>query len=131
VEVVVFPDSYAKAVEYLKSDLPLMVTGTVDVGEKSTKIKAVDIVPLREMTERETRRVWFTLDTAGLERQQLESLKGLIGRYPGNCRPCLRLVIPGECSAVINLPDSYKVAASEDLSLEVEGLFGYNAVSFE
>ncbi|HTG82520.1 MAG TPA: DNA polymerase III subunit alpha [Geobacteraceae bacterium] len=131
VEVVVFPDSYGKAVEYLKSDLPLMVSGTVDVGEKSTKIKAVDIVPLRELTERETKRVWFTLDTSGLERQQLEALKEVIGRHRGNCRSYLRLVIPNECSAVINLPDSCMVTASEDLSLEVESLFGYNAVSFE
>jgi DNA polymerase-3 subunit alpha len=131
VEVVVFPDSYAKCVEYLKSDLPLMVSGTVDVGEKSTKIKAVDIVPLRELTARETRRVWFTLDIASLERQKLESLRELIGRHRGNCRAFLRLVIPGECSAVVNLPESCTVAASEDLSLEVESLFGYNAVSFE
>jgi DNA polymerase III subunit alpha len=131
VEVVVFPDTYGKVVEYLKSDLPLMVSGTVDVGEKSTKIKATDIVPLREMTERETRRVWFTLTTDGLERDRLESLKEIIGRYRGNCRAYLRFVIPGECSATINLPDSCMVAASEDLSLEVQGLFGYNATSFE
>jgi DNA polymerase-3 subunit alpha len=107
------------------------VSGTVDVGEKSTKIKATDIVPLREMTERETRRVWFTLTTDGLERDRLESLKEIIGRYRGNCRVYLRLVIPGECSATINLPDSCMVAASEDLSLEVQSLFGYNATSFE
>lgn len=131
VEVVVFPETYAKAVEHLKTDVPLMVTGTVDIGEKSTKIKATDIIPLQELTERETRQVYFNLSAAGLEREQLESLKGIIGRYRGKCRAYLRIVIPVQSATTINLPDSFMVAASEDLSLEVESLFGYNAVSFE
>ena len=65
VEVVVFPETYAKAVEHLKSDLPLMISGTVDIGEKSTKIKATDIVSLRELTERETRKVYFNITATG------------------------------------------------------------------
>ena len=131
VEVVVFPETYAKAVEYLKSDVPLMVTGTVDIGEKSTKIKAIDIVTLRDLSERETRKVFFNLSAAGLEREQLASLRELIGRYRGTCRSYLRISIPEQCETTINLPESCMVAANEDLSLAVESLFGYNAVSFE
>jgi DNA polymerase-3 subunit alpha len=130
VEVIVFPDVYSKAVAYLKSDEPLIVAGSVDIGEKSTKIKATDIVPLSEMTERETKRVRFTLRADGLERGSLESLRDVILRYRGGCRASLRLVLPEECAVTIRLPDSYSVAAREELSLEVESLLGYNAVSF-
>jgi DNA polymerase-3 subunit alpha len=131
VEVIVFPETFAKAVEYLKSEEPLVVSGAVDIGEKSIKIKAADIVPLSDMTERETKRVLFTLRTAGLGREQLVSLKGVIDRHRGNCRVCLRMELPEQCAVTINLPDSYTVAAREDLSLEVESLLGYNAVSFK
>jgi DNA polymerase III subunit alpha len=130
VEVIVFPDVYGKAVASLKSDEPLIVAGSVDVGEKSTKIKATDIIPLSEMTEKETKRVCFTLRAEGLERGNLESLREVILRYRGGCRASLRLVLPEECAVTIRLPDSYSVAAREDLSLEVESLLGYNAVSF-
>ena len=77
--------------------MPLMVSGTVDIGEKSTKIKATDIVSLRELTE--------TGDQAGSistspppdwSGQQLESLKDIISRYPGAadhiCRSSFRTV---------------------------------------
>jgi DNA polymerase-3 subunit alpha len=131
VEVIVFPDVYGKVVAYLKSDEPLVVAGSVDVGEKSTKIKATEIVPLSEMTEKQTKRVRFTLRAAGLERRSLETLKEVMLRYRGECRASLRLVLPGECAVTIRLPDSYSVAAREDLSLEVESLLGYNAVSFD
>ena len=130
VEVIVFPETYGRTVEHLKSDAPLIVSGTVDIGEKSTKIKATDIVPLSDMTEKETKRVFFTLRTDGLDRGHLESLKGVIGRYRGDCRAFLRLELPDNCAVTINLPDSFTVAAREDLSLEVESMLGYNAVSF-
>jgi len=130
VEVIVFPDVYGKAVEQLKSELPLVVSGSLDVGEKNTKIKATDIVPLHALTEKETRRVVVTLKSAGLDRHHLESLRELIGRYPGNCRMFLRFELPERCAVTVNLPESLTVAAREELSLEVEALLGYNAVSF-
>jgi DNA polymerase-3 subunit alpha len=83
------------------------------------------------VNERETRRVHVTIQAPGLGRQQLEALKGIIGRYPGSCKSFLHIVLPEELKTTINLPDSCKVAASEELSLEVKNLFGYNAVSFE
>ncbi|KAF0216560.1 MAG: DNA polymerase III subunit [Geobacteraceae bacterium] len=131
VEVVVLAKVYAGAVEYLKSEDPLLVTGVLEVGEKNRKILAGEIVSLREVNERKTTKVHFNLDTPGLERDHLESLKGIMERYRGTCRAFLHIVIPEKCKTTIALPDSTMVAASEDLSLEVQNLLGYNAVSFE
>ena len=131
VEVVIFPEAYAKAVVYLKSDAPLIVSGTVDIGEKSTKIKAGDIIPLSDMAEKETKRVCLTLRNGGLDREQMTAVKGVIGRHPGNCRVSLKLELPERCAVTINLPDSLMVAAREELTLEVESVLGYNAVSFK
>lgn len=131
VEVVVFPEAFAAGSEYLKSDDPLLVTGTIDKGEKSIKIMANEVVLLRDVSSRETKRVIFTLSGDGLDRSRLETLKGIMRRYPGNCKTLLAIEIPAQCRATIALPDSYLVAASEELSLEVKNLFGYHAVSFE
>jgi DNA polymerase-3 subunit alpha len=131
VEVVVFPEAFAAGSEYLKSDDPLLVTGTIDKGEKNIKIMANEVVLLRDVSSRETKRVIFTLSGDGLDRSRLETLKGIMRRYPGNCKTLLAIEIPAQCRATIALPDSYLVAASEELSLEVKNLFGYHAVSFE
>jgi DNA polymerase-3 subunit alpha len=43
----------------------------------------------------------------------------------------LHLEVPDAGIASIRLPDSCSVVPSEELSLEVKRLFGYNAASFE
>ena len=72
VEVVVFADIYATAVEHLKGDDPILVTGTLDVGEKANKVIATAIVPFREVLEKGTSRVTLTLKADSLEREVLE-----------------------------------------------------------
>ncbi|ACM21636.1 DNA polymerase III, alpha subunit [Geotalea daltonii FRC-32] len=130
VEVVVLAKVYSRVAECLAGDDPILVSGTVEVGEKNIKVIASDVVLLRELTERETRRVHVTVQS-GIAREQLESLKGIIKRYPGSCRSYLHIVIPEQSRTTINLPDTCMLSASEDLSLEVKNLLGYNAVSFE
>jgi DNA polymerase-3 subunit alpha len=131
VEVMVFPDVYAGASGYLKSDDPLLVTGIVEIGEESCKIKATDVTPLASLKETHSRRVRFTLDASGVRREQLVSLREIITRHHGDCPAILQMVIPDTCRAVIRLPGEYSVRPSDDLSLEAEGLFGYNVTSFE
>jgi DNA polymerase-3 subunit alpha len=131
VEVMVFPDVYAKASAFLKSDDPLLVTGILEIGEESCKLKATDVTPLASLKETHSRRVRFTLDASRVRREQLVSLKEIIGRHRGDCPAVLQLVIPDTCRAMIRLPGGYTVRASDDLSLEAEGLFGYNVTTFE
>ncbi|WP_088534644.1 DNA polymerase III subunit alpha [Geobacter sp. DSM 9736] len=131
VEVVVFSEIYARAAEYLKNDDPILVTGTLDVGEKACKVIATDIVLLREVNERQTKNVHFRLQAEGVDRERLTDLKRIIDRYQGTCRALLHFEIPSRSRATVSLPASSGVSASDELVLEVNNLFGYNAVSFE
>jgi len=131
VEVVIFSDVYARCSEYVKGDDPIMVYGTLELGEKGAKVMATDIQLLRDVVERETKRVNFTVDAKGADAGKLSTLKDIISRYAGNCRSFLHLDIENNSRVTIRLSESYKVCASEDLTVEVSNLFGYNAVSFE
>jgi DNA polymerase III subunit alpha len=86
---------------------------------------------LRDLIERETRRVNFTIDAQAADSAKLTTLKDILCRYQGGCRSMLHLDIENSSRVTIKLPDLYKVSASEDLTVEVNNLFGYNAVSFE
>lgn len=131
VEVVVLPDIYASAVECLKGEEPVLVAGTLEIGEKGAKIKASEVSSLREVQGRDTRRVHFTLSVTGLEIEQLETLKGILASHQGPCNSLLHIVIPESSKTTIKLPESCNVTACEELALAVRELLGYNAVTFE
>lgn len=130
VELMVFPDTYAKTSVFLKTDEPLLVTGIVDVSEENCKVKAMEIIPLSVAKEQNTQRVNFIVKTDSLRREQLESLKMIISRHRGDCTAYLQIIIPDIGRTTIKLPDSCSVKACEDMSLEVENLFGGNVTAF-
>jgi len=131
IELVVLPNIFQTVAEFLKSDEPLLVAGTFERGEKSNKILASSIQPLRAVSERETKTVNFRLQSADLDTARFESLKGIMLRHHGACQTRLQIVLPDLCTAVVRLPRECYVTPTEGLSVEVEGLLGYNAVSFE
>jgi len=131
VEVVVFPEVFLASSECLRGEEPLLVSGTLDVGEETCKLLAKEIQRLTDVKEKETSRVRFRLSTPGLDEGQLKSLREILERYPGNCDAFLNIVIPNRSETVIALPDNLKVAASDDMLHEVKKLFEYNVVTFE
>ncbi|MBE0596232.1 MAG: DNA polymerase III subunit alpha [Desulfuromonadales bacterium] len=132
VEMVVFPEIYLASAELLKSEEALLVSGTLDIGEESCKLLVAEVVPLREVKERLTRKVHFRLTTPGLDETQLRSLKTLLGKHRGNCEAVLHLVIPNRSETILSIPGGQmKVAASDGILADAEKLFGYNVVTFE
>jgi DNA polymerase-3 subunit alpha len=131
VEMVVFPEVYQASAELLKSDTPLLVSGTLDVGEETCKLMAREIVSLQDVNQRQTSRVHFRLTTPGLDEEQLRALREIMVRHRGECDPMLHLVIPDRSETVFRLPATLKVSASDEIMEEAERLFGTNVVTFE
>ena len=149
VEVTVFSDIYSTAVGLLKSDDPLLIDGKLEKGEKGAKIlvrghsegasewqqkqrgPAGDIRHLHEVQSQTTKRVVFTLRLDETPPQHMEVFRSIIERHHGNIPVSIEFVIPARSHSTLPLPESMNVMASDDLRLEVERLFGYNATSFE
>src|SRR5262249_32069781 len=51
VEVLIFPDTYAKAQKLLEVDAPILVKGKLDNDESSAKILATDVYPIERVKE--------------------------------------------------------------------------------
>ncbi len=130
VEMVVFPEVYQASMDLLKSDLPLLVHGSLDVGEETCKLMAREIVSLQEINQRQTRRVHFRLTTPGLDEVQLRALREIMTRHRGECQAMLHLVIPERSETIFRLP-ALQVAANDEIMEEAERLFGTSVVSFE
>jgi len=131
VEVIVFPEVYSVAMELLKGEDPLLVSGELDVGEEACKILATDVALLRDVKETLAKLVHIKLTTPGLDEMQMRQLKGVVQRYRGNCAVQLHIIIPNRSETIINLPDQLKMAATDEAMAATEELFGYEVMNFE
>ncbi len=131
IEVILFPDIFISSLSYLKGDAPILVKGVLDMGEESFKIKANEVIPLSKIKEKSFSRIHIRLTTPGLTKELLEKLKSILLRKKGQCRVFLHIVIPNRSETVISLPEQINVAPSDEMTREVEEVFGYNIVQFE
>jgi len=149
VEITVFSDIYVLSSSLLKCDDPLLIVGKLEKGEKGCKIlvqahkeggnqwqqqqrgPAGDIKLLAEARAQTTKKVLFTLRVDNTPVEQVDALKTIIGRHRGNVPAYVQFVIPKRSCSTMPLPPEMNVAASDELRLEVERLFGYNAATFE
>jgi DNA polymerase-3 subunit alpha len=131
VEMVLFPEVYAASSDLIKGEAPIFVSGTLDVGEETCKLMAGEVISLRDMQERQTRKVHFRLTSPGLDEEQLRGLKNIIKQFPGRCASFLHLVVPNHFETVVGLPDTLNVSPSDEMMEAAEKLFGYNVITFE
>ncbi len=149
VEITVFSDIYATSSTLLKSDDPLLVVGKLEKGEKGCKVlvqankeggnkwqqqqrgPAGDIRLLSEARAQTTKKVLFTVRMDSTPVEQIDALKIIIERHRGGVPAFVQFVLPQRSCSTMPLPSEMNVSASDELRLEVERLFGYNAATFE
>ncbi|KIH75732.1 DNA polymerase III, alpha subunit [Geoalkalibacter ferrihydriticus] len=131
VEMVLFPEVYQASSDLIKGEEPILVSGSLDVGEETCKLMVAEVISLRDVQERQTKNVHFRLSSPGLDEEHLRGLKNILKQFPGRCGSFIHVVVPNECEAVVGLPDILNVAASDELMEATEKLFGYQVVTFE
>ncbi|MBI5816020.1 MAG: DNA polymerase III subunit alpha [Nitrospinae bacterium] len=131
-EVIVWPDTYAKTVELLDRDEPVFIKGTADVDdEKNTvKIIAQEIMAFTEAKERFANAVRVTMSTPGLEEETLKELKSVFERHKGKCPVSLHMVSPGRGEITIRAR-GVAVAPSDTFIASVEQIAGEESVYLE
>jgi hypothetical protein len=55
---------------------------------------------------------------------QIKALERLLKGHAGTCKTLIRMEIPKRSETLLDLPDEYKVAASDDLLARIEQIFG-------
>jgi DNA polymerase-3 subunit alpha len=130
VEVIVFSDVYAEAMQLIKSDQPIFVVGTSDTDGENTKIIATRIMPIEKVAEDLTRSVHFFLHQPEVTSQHFLQLKNVLSRFPGECPGFIHLVVPDKTETILSLPEDLKLQPSPQLVASVNKLFGHNVTKF-
>jgi DNA polymerase-3 subunit alpha len=130
VEVIVFPDTYARCEDILSSTDPLIIQGVVQQDERGPKIIADSIDTLQEARERYTESAKIQLESNKLSRRQLEKVKKVLYQYHGSCSVLLTLHFQGKGEVDIEVIRDLTIRPCRQLTDEVEEILNYKALSF-
>jgi DNA polymerase-3 subunit alpha len=132
-DLVIFADPYARLREVLKKALdadsqagrtmPLLVSGTLESVDPP-KVLVRDAFELQDAESNLATRVRIRVTASEATRDRMLALRRLLEAHAGDCGVLLHLLIPGESETVMALPGGRGVEPSDELLLEVNGLFG-------
>jgi DNA polymerase-3 subunit alpha len=131
VEVVVFPEAYAKGASVLEAGAMVVVKGKVEVDEETIRMTADEVVPIETMRQKMARELSIKLTSPPHGRQTFEALADLFARHRGDRRVVLELELRDQQPPVrvrVPLAAQVRVRPSEQLSSEVERICGAGTV---
>jgi len=131
VEVIAWPETYRKFETTIHADDPVVVSGTLDVGEERCQLIADEIVPLTAAREKAVKQVHFALLADRLTEQHLHKLRDTLSQHRGSTPAFLHLLLPDRTETVIALPSALRVAPSDRLVEEVDRMLGNGVTSFQ
>jgi len=128
VEVIVFPDLYKNAADLVVPERLVRITGTVDRGDKGTKIRGSKIEPLAEAQAQTIKRVSIRLTDRPDVTEQLPQLREVLLRHPGGTAISLIFQMdPALETETAPLPH-LTVTPSERFVTDVEEVLGKGAI---
>ncbi len=85
VEVIVFPDLYSKTQLIIKSDKPLVITGSLEKNEEGpARIRAKSIVPMEDIQNELEKTVRIRIDCSVFKKEYLRKLRDIIAGIKGD-----------------------------------------------
>ena len=131
VEVILFPEAFKSALPHLRGGDPVLVRGTLDLGEDHVKIKAAEVRPLSEPSDASMGNFHLKIPLVSLTPSQLEDLKELIVENRGVTKVHLHLIDGEQRETVIALSDQFSVDPSQQFKNHVKHLFQSSVISME
>jgi DNA polymerase-3 subunit alpha len=129
VEVIAFPDLFKSAGDLIAPERLVRVTGTIDRGDKGTKIRGSHIEPLAEAQTQTVKRVRIWLTDRTDTQEQLPRLLDVFKRHPGGATVSLTFRTEESLEADTGPLPNLTVTASEHFVAEVEEVLGKGALS--
>ena len=132
VEVIFFGKAFAESEQALKSDEPLLVTGSVqlegDEDNRVLKVRASKAVRLSDVRRDRTQRVALRINAEVVPAGALGRLRDVCRAHPGQCSLTALVEVPGNGTAVISAPETVRVDPGDEFIAAAERLLGRGCV---
>jgi DNA polymerase III, alpha subunit len=131
VEVLMFPDTYAKVHRLLEADAAIIVKGKLDNDESSMKILATDVYPMERAREILSRTVTVQIDAATAPPDLAEQMQPIIDRKRGSAEIIFVLNFRDRFTAFVRPNPYVKVLPDRELIESIERICGTNTVTLQ
>ncbi len=121
--IIFWADVYKKHYELLHADEPIVIQGSIDVGDESLKIIAQDVVPLTKALENPYKQVRFMIDTDKVSPDNIKSLYDTLKKYNGKYEGYIH-ILNGKSETIVRLGDQTRLDICDKLQREVDGILG-------
>ena len=130
INAIFFPEAYRAAYDLLHGDEPLVIKGTLDVGEESAKLMATEVSLLHKMLETTVKRsVHFYVKTNSYSDEYINNIKKLSLKYEGSDEGYIH-IMNENAEVVISLGETGCFLACDELRKEAERLLGNSSIKF-
>jgi DNA polymerase III subunit alpha len=129
VEVIVFPDLFKTVGDLIAPERLIRVTGTIDRGDKGTKIRGTKVEPLADVQTQTIKRIHIRLAARPEVKDQLPRLLDVFKRHPGATAVSLTFRTDGALEADTAPLPHLTVSATEHFVADVEEVLGKGALS--
>ena len=129
VEVIAFPDLYKDSAEFFVPEKVIRLSGTVDKGEKGTKIRGTKIEPLAELQTKAISQVAIRLNGAPAMSTKLPLLREVFMRYPGASTVVLVFAVDPNWEAKMAPLPNVKVTPNEHFVADIEEVLGKGTIT--
>jgi len=127
VEVLIFPETYAKVQRLLETDAPIFVKGKLDNDESSAKILATDVHPMERVKEVLSRTVTIRINGPEAPIDLAERLQPIIDEKRGSAEIIFELQYP--TYTVLVRPNPYvKISPDREFVESIERICGRDTV---
>ena len=128
VEVLIFPESYARYGPSLKADMAIFVCGMANLREDKPKIVADQIIPLEDVPTKFTKAVHIRLSAGTTEESALSRVHEVIGAHKGNV-PVLFCFIYADGKLVfLEANEHFSVTPTQQFVRDIEAILGSDSV---
>jgi DNA polymerase III subunit alpha len=128
VEVLVFPESYAKFAQILKADAAIFVCGMVNLREDKPKIVADQIIPLADVPKRFTKAVHIRLSAETTQESALARVHEVIRAHKGTVPVLFCFMYPDGKLVFLEAHEHFAVTPTQQFVVDVEAILGEDSV---
>jgi DNA polymerase III subunit alpha len=131
IEVVIFPETFTKSASILQTGAMVVARGKVEVDEETTRMTAIEVMPIEAMRQRMSRELSIKLTSPPHGRQTFEALADVFARHRGDRRVVLELELRDQQPPLrlrAGLAAQVRVRPSDQLASEVERICGAGTV---
>ncbi len=128
-ELLVFPEAFARRESLLKANSPLLIKGRVAIEEVGTRVIVSEVRSLEDVAEPRPTLLRVRVDAGAMDESKMDDLERLFDRKPGRCSVEFDIITPD--GSVATLHSGRRVQPDRELVERVRAMCGPESVSVE